>query len=615
MKARAVTIILGLALSVSLNAGVLYDKAFPLLQRLNSIIVSYQCSDKSNEEYGAIYCPGECLYHTRAAEAIWPLAYEYSVTGDDKRLEQALILADWLFSVQQEGGEWKETPEEWTGTTTDQLLMLLLTYPVVEPSLDKERKAAWLSSMEKSADYLQEKMSNRFASINYCATTTATLSEAYLLFGKDSYLSKAKELADMIIAKMNLEYFIEGEGGREGDYKYGVDLGYNLEMSLWGIAKYAINTGDSQVLETVLKSAHNHLAFVYPDGMMDYSTGIRSNKWTIYGSGTSDGPLPLFALLSEYDEAFASAAVRNIEQINKNICSCGLLGLGPSYDQIWSFSPCIYPTFTKAKSLAMSLSWLKDDPAKIVQLPCDKDYDRYFQSLNTAVVRRGPYMATVTAYNYKAKEGDLSKYMHRPSGGTMSALWIEGYGLLEASSQSEYHRWEPMSFPDIPQPKPLTPRIELKLDNATATNLYDFDATLQYNPSDEVLCTVMGNLKDRNQRYSGVAYKIEYEFSKESLIKRYTVKRQTAQGKILIIEPILLYPDLTILHSESNLLVLKREDVQINILCKGANMKLNWNEGAEYKHIYPSLQAIPLEIEITDGTVELCYTSSNISSK
>lgn len=387
-----------------------------------------------------------------------------------------------------------------------------------------------------------------------------------------------------------------------------VDLGYNLEMSLWGLARYAVNLEDSLVLEAVLKSARNHLAFVYPDGMMDYSAGIRSNKWTIYGSGTSDGPHPLFALLSSYDSSFVSAAVRSIDQISRNFSSCGLLGFGPSYDQIWSSAPCIYPTFTKAKSLAMALSWIEDDPVELPALQCDKNFDRYFQSLNTAVVRRGPFMATITAYNYKAKEAERSKYMHRPSGGAMSVLWVEGFGLLEASSQSEYHRWEPMSFPEIPAPLPLTPRIELRSGTMTASNLYDFDATMLYSASDEVKCRVMGNLRDHSQSYAGVGYTIEYEFSDEGLIKRYKAKRQTARGKIFVVEPILVDPDLKVLRSDADLLVLERNSVKVCIRCKGANMVLRREESAEYRHIYPSLQAIPLEIELGDEAVELRYS-------
>ena len=51
--------------------------------------------------------------------------------------------------------------------------------------------------------YLTLVMSNAFASINYCATTTASLSATYQIIPDEKYIIKAKELARMIIAKMD----------------------------------------------------------------------------------------------------------------------------------------------------------------------------------------------------------------------------------------------------------------------------------------------------------------------------------------------------------------------------------------------------------------------------
>jgi hypothetical protein len=50
--------------------------------------------------------------------------------------------------------------------------------------------------------------------------------------------------------------------------------------------------------------------------------------------------------------------------------------------------------------------------------------------------------------------------MFRPTGGAMSSLWREGHGMLQASSPTEYHRWEPVHFPEADGLRPLTPRIE-----------------------------------------------------------------------------------------------------------------------------------------------------------
>ncbi len=77
---------------------------------------------------GALQCPQCHILHTRAAEAVWPMAMQFVETGDERHLRAARALATWLFRQQQPDGSWKETPEEWTGTTTDQLLMLVLAF-------------------------------------------------------------------------------------------------------------------------------------------------------------------------------------------------------------------------------------------------------------------------------------------------------------------------------------------------------------------------------------------------------------------------------------------------------------------------------------------------------
>lgn len=588
------------------GAGELYNNAFPLLQRLNSVLVEYQNDDRKSPDYGGIICPGENLYHTRAGEAVFPLAYEYSRTGDRTRLKQALILADWLLRQQQDGGQWLETPETWTGTTTDQLMMLLLAYPIVEDKLSPARREAWLDGMRRAADYLERVMDNRFASINYCATTTASLAEAWLRFGDEKYLLKARSLARMIVAKMNHDCFIEGEGEREGLYKYGVDIGYNMEMSLWGLARYAALCGDVEVVQAVKRSTAAQLPFIYPDGMLDASAGIRSNKWTIYGSGTSDGCHPLFALLSGENPAYITAAVRNIRLMYSCFTGCGLLGPGPGHDRVMAAPPCIYPTFAKAKSLAMAISWVAEDRDTLAPLPLDKDYDVFYPSLGISIVRKGAFCGTVSAYNYKAKNGPNSKYMHRPAGGAMTALWVDGFGLLQASSQTEYHRWEPMSFPELSYiPRPLTPMISQECGDGEYTNLYDFDAVGVHESGDEVLVSVTGQLKNREYKKCGTAFRISYRFCADSLVKSYDVRRQTSEGPVRIIEPLVDNGRFSL--EDDRTLRVERPGGAVALRCRGAKFSIDHDAAWRYAHVFPSLRCLPLVIE-PDGPFELIYT-------
>ncbi len=583
---------------LSSRANLLHDRALHLMQRLNAAALRYQNADSADPDFGGIRCPACGLCHTRAAEALLPLACEYRMTGDRERLSQSIRLGDWLLRQQQADGSWLETPETWTGTTTDQLLMLLLAYPIVEPSLTDAQRHSWMRGMESAADYLARVMDNRFASINYCATTTATLAEACRLLHKTAYAEKARSLARMIVSKMNAEWFIEGEGGRERGYKYGVDIGYNLEMSLWGLARYAQLTNDRFVAEAVRRSAEQHLWFIYPDGMLDASAGIRSNKWTVFGSGTSDGIHPLCALLCAGNPAFAEAALRNIECIEHSFTASGLLGPGPHYDRVKAAPPCIYPTFMKAKSLAMALLWM---PAATVRaaLPLDNDTCRHFRTLGITLVRRGPFCGTFTASTYKAREGAASKYMHRPAGGACSALWIEGFGLLQAASQTEYRRWEPMSFPEMPAVEPLTPRIETTTAAGRCTNLYEFDAWSEtVETKDATLCTAGGLLRNSDGHPCGIGYVSTLRFEADRVVKQIEILHHTSDDTVRLVEPLLLDPETRIEQTSEHTLRITKHGRRIAMRVEGAGLRIDTLNAPKYKQIYPSLVALPIIIDV-----------------
>src|SRR5260370_40761377 len=80
-------------------------------------------------------------------------------------------------------------------------------------------------------------------------------------------------------------------------------------------------------------------------------------------------------------------------------------------------------------------------------------------------------MATVTANPAIATYGRSTV----ARGGSISALWFEGYGphgFLQVSSQTVYDRTEPLHMPIEGALLPLTARIETPT-GAYATNLYD----------------------------------------------------------------------------------------------------------------------------------------------
>ncbi|MBO9658942.1 MAG: hypothetical protein J7527_08950, partial [Chitinophagaceae bacterium] len=492
------------------------------LLQLSDALLKRQMTDSIDDNFGGINCEHCSVWHTRAAEAVYPFTVAHLITKNDRYRHAAINSAHWLFRQQQPNGSWKETPEEWTGTTTDQLLMLLLSYEKLSTQFSQTEKDRWVKAMQGAAAYLDSVMRPEFASINYVATTTATLAKAGIMLNKPAYTQKARQLARRTISKMDEDGFLNGEGGKSHGNKMGVDLGYNMEMSLWGLALYAKLTNDTLVYDKVKFALKNHLYFIYPDGSLDASWGIRSNKWTGFGSATSDGCQVLFSLLADEDPRYASASYLNLQFIRKNFTK-DLLGYGPQYAEVYNKPPCIYPSFAKAKNLAMAYMFetRESRPSK----PAPSQYERwlkYFPTLDVVEVRTKNFMATITAYRYTDQlAGSKGKYMFRPDGGTISHLWAKDHGFLQASSPTIYTRPEPMSFPEAPGVQPLTSRIEYTDTAGYFTNLFEFDARLRIDSVHGKQYTVYaaGELKDKNWLTGGLGYKMNYLFTDTSLQK------------------------------------------------------------------------------------------------
>lgn len=561
-----------------------------------------QVLEKSDTNFGAIICKQCNIYHTRAAETIYPFTVAYKITGEESYLTSAIDLVSWLIDQQQENGSWKETPEEWTGTTTDQLLMMVLSYNNIKDKLSDAQILRWKKSIKSAADYLTLVMSNAFASINYCATTTASLSATYQIISDEKYIIKAKELARMIIAKMDEEGFINGEGGKVHDAKYGVDLGYNLEMSLWGLGYYANLTNDIIVQEAVLNSLKNHLYFIYPDGSMDNSWGIRSNKWTTYGSATSDGCQVLFTMFADENPVYPIAAYKNLQSI-RSCVNDGLLGYGPHYNKIFNSEPCIYPTFAKAKNLALAYELAKNVSYSLTELPTQKiNWMKEFKSLDLVEVRTKSFMSTITAYRYKdISKGSKSKYMYRPTGGSISNLWLQDHGFLQVASQTEYIRWEPMHFPQAEGIKCLTPRIEFKDSNGYFTNLFEFDAHIESSIKENNvfdICT-SGELKDKNQFNGGVGYYLEHKFTDSTLQKSVTIYYRDTHPVITIVEPIIDYSGMqyTLIDPSTVKIKSEKRTIEFKLLSNNAELVIGRDKD-KYWSPFPSLKAFPIELVI-----------------
>ena len=563
-------------------------------------LLHLQNKDKESVNFGAFYCNACKDFHTRASEAVLPMAVSFRESGNIRYLHAAISTGEWLINQQKEDGSWFETPSEWTGTTTDQLLMMAASLPLLENHLSAEQIQKWKSSIKKAADWIVLNMNHEFASINYCATSTATLTVVNQIIPDPAYLNKADELARLVISKHDEDFFLSGEGNRIRGTKYGIDLGYNTDMSLWGLGLYAKLTNNQEASNVVREALKRIIYFIYPDGSTDGSWGVRSSKWTTYGSFTADGSQILFSLYANENPAYRTAALANMSYfmtMRKN----GLLTYGPHYSYMYDEQPCVYPTFARAKNLAMAIIYGDQESGDTSKIPTQEiGWAKYFKTIDVSLVRTKNFMATVTAYRYKdIRRGADFKYMHRPSGGSITNLWVEDYGYLQASSQTEYSKWE-FNYPDIKNSITLTPRIEFTDSNAYYTNLYEFDAHMELvEENGEYSVTSIGELKDRNRWEGGVAYTLTNKFSDNYIEKNIKLRYHGQTPLINIVEPIIQNPTTRFNKTDDRTVEILGGSKQFifELLNDDCEIELGTNN-EKYNQPFPALKGYPIIIKV-----------------
>jgi hypothetical protein len=347
--------------------------------------------------------------------------------------------------------------------------------------------------------------------------------------GKASWLSKAASLMDQTVAAINDENLLTGEG-------MGVDLGYNIAQSIGYIAMYGLMLPSPEHVKAAADLLQVHQHFMYPGGAIDNSWGTRNFKWTLEsGTKTAPGVFFSFALLADQDPSFLRGAQLAMSWLNTHgRDDKGWLLYGPHAPRHPTSSPpSNYGTFARAQSIATAIEY---GPAATTlgQVPADqKNWLQHFPSVKTAVFRTDKIMATVTSY------GEIGSYPREEMarGGSVSALWFEGYGstgFLQVSSQTVYTREEQKHMPIEQQLLPLTPRVETT-SGTYSTNLFDDKATLAASQdATGVHVTTAGALKSVAGTSNGVSYKWTYEFGPDS----YTKQLEVSAGKGLrIVEP------------------------------------------------------------------------------
>ena len=429
------------------------------------------------------------------------------------------------------GSWWEEWPKTtgWDGTSVDQLISLANAYVILKDQLTAQEKAAWTQAITRCADWTEANFPK--GNINYVPTGAVALLSASraVQAPKPSWLSKAASLMTLTTDAINAEDLLTGEGG-------GVDLGYNIAQSIGYIAMYGLMLPSPTHVQRAAELLKAHQYFMYPNGAIDNSWGTRSFKWNLEsGTKTAPGVFFSFALLADKDPSFQRGAQLALSYLHEHgQDDKGWLVYGPhAFRHPTSNPPSNYGTFARAQSIATAIE-LGPDTAPVGQVPADeKDWLQLFPSVKTGVFRTDKLMATLSAY------GEITSYPRESMarGGSVSALWFEGYGstgFLQVSSQTVYSREEAMHMPIEASLLPLTPRVETTSGTYFASVLDDQATLAMSKVATGVHATASGKLTSVAGASSGTTYGWTYDFGPDSYTKALNV---SAAANLRIVEP------------------------------------------------------------------------------
>ena len=446
---------------------------------------------------GALVCPA-CLHvHGRSDNAVYPLLYLAEQTQKERYLAAAQRIFLWHEDTLccDDGSTYNDIGNAWSGITVfsaSGLYEALTGFgSLLTPSV-KQKMEHRLSVM---AAWLYNNLTIEYPSnINYQSTNAFAMAAAGTYFHKDAYLARAKELAEYALCHLTENGLLFGEGSpRDIVTPRGcraIDIGYNVEESIPALVKYAFLTQRENLKKRMQTVLHQQLAFLLPDGAWDNSFGSRNNKWTYWGSRTSDGCAGAYAMYCGIDPVLAEAARRNVDLL----AACthdGLLCGGPHY-ALHGEPACLHHTICHAVALTdalrAGLGNQQDRPQQdqSADLPTDLDGVSavHYPEIDTWKITVGPWRATVTGYDYNLSAGHVS-------GGTLSLLWHKALGPVLAASVMDYRLNEPLNMQLTLQKKshrPLAARAECYHEGTRYAQCYDTGAEITCSVEQDRVC-------------------------------------------------------------------------------------------------------------------------------
>ncbi|MBS9461846.1 hypothetical protein KIM67_05445 [Flagellimonas sp. 389] len=587
---------------------------FQLLTTWSDAMVDTQIDDPEKPEvHGALYCKACNRIHGRCMDAVYPFLYMADKTGEQKYLDAAINVMKWSKNVSMPDGSWTVVPDpkSWRGITVFGAIALGEALHHHGHVLPKEIRDDWTQRLQKAAKFIHENFTIDYSHINYAFTAVYGLNFLGRMFKNEAYIDHSRQLADEVpnwLTKPNKLIFGENKPSDEPSAKglLPVDLGYNVEETLNGLVQYAILEKDEQLLQLLTESMNGHLEFMLPDGAWDNSWGTRQNKWSYWGSRTTDGCQPAFALMADRNPAFGTAAFLSTELLKRCTIN-GLLAGGLHYES-HGIKPCLHHTFAHAKSLAFILDNTDRLPeiSKKIALPRSKaEGIKHFPELDVWLAAKGPWRATVSSNDVIFKK----PHSQGATGGSLAVLWHNKVGPIFTASMAEYILVE--RYNQQPQPNgedfPLTPRIESNRDGKWYSNLFDLKAKVKTNEKNNTLnFEVVTQLTDRERAILPDSnYQLNYSFSIEkTIIVAKKVNDTPLDKEASLVLPIISPQHEQVVQVSENLIEIQKKEGKISVMANVPFIIVKTKKKRVFNMV-PGMEAILVKAVFEEGTNEI----------
>ncbi|AJR04482.1 glycoside hydrolase family 88 protein [Siansivirga zeaxanthinifaciens] len=586
--------------------------SFKLLTTWCDAMVRDQINDLNNPvTHGALYCHACEDIHGRCSDAVYPLMYMADKTGNQKYLEAAIKLMDWSVNVDLPDGSWTNMldPKSWNGTTVFGSIALGEALHHHGHLFTNEMKQKWEARLKRAIEYVYLKYDDHFSHINYRFTAIYALSFLGDYFNEEKYIKRSDELALLIpkyLTEPNKLLYGEDHPDDEKSEKglLPIDIGYNVEESLNAVVQYAVHKKDEKLIQLLTESLNGHLEFMLPDGAWDNSFGTRQNKWTYWGSRTTDGCQPAFTLLADRNPAFGTAAILSTELLQRCTVN-GLLAGGLHYES-YGEKPCMHHTFAHAKNVAFVLDNSKKLKNVNKKTPIPRkanDGVKHFPELDVWLGARGPWRSTVSSYDQVWKK----KYSVAATGGSLAVLWHEKVGPLFTASMVEYMEVEP--YNQQPQPGEefcLTPRVERIVNNVWYTNIQDLKAKVSVTDSNgKINFSVNTILTDRDKATLNLdgAFTLNYAFNKEKTTIKALRTASDANGDTLVLPIISPTGEKVVKVSDTKIEIHKKEGIVV--LESNVPLAIKKSEKERIFNQVPGMEVVPIMVAFPEGIKEV----------